>query len=60
MGGTLLVAATVPWMYDEGLAPVPAGQSGAGREAMDCRQLAGALGLELVPAKVEGVRRNSA
>ncbi|MER5185760.1 hypothetical protein ABT009_47260 [Streptomyces sp. NPDC002896] len=27
-----------------------------GGEAMDCRQLAAALGLELVPAKVEGVR----
>jgi hypothetical protein len=29
---------------------------GAGGEAMDCRQLAAALGLEPVPAKVEGVR----
>jgi hypothetical protein len=27
-----------------------------GGEAVDCRQLAAALGLELVPAKVEGVR----
>ncbi|MER5641296.1 hypothetical protein ABT095_30665 [Kitasatospora sp. NPDC002227] len=27
-----------------------------GREAMDCRQLAAALGLEVVAAKVEGVR----
>ncbi|MFJ3793163.1 hypothetical protein [Kitasatospora sp. NPDC090091] len=30
--------------------------SGSGEEAMDCRQLAVALGLEPVPAKVEGVR----
>jgi hypothetical protein len=29
---------------------------GSGGEAMDCRQLASALGLEPVPAKVEGVR----
>ncbi|MFG1812109.1 hypothetical protein [Streptomyces sp. NPDC049040] len=29
---------------------------GSGGEAMDCRQLAAALGLEPVPAKVEGVR----
>ncbi|KIX79628.1 hypothetical protein SF12_03680 [Streptomyces sp. MBRL 601] len=28
----------------------------AGGNAMDCRQLADALGLERVPAKVEGVR----
>jgi hypothetical protein len=28
----------------------------SGEGAMGCRQLAGALGLELVPAKVEGVR----
>ncbi|WP_199923494.1 hypothetical protein [Streptomyces sp. NRRL F-5123] len=30
--------------------------NGAGRNEMDCRQLAAALGLEPVPAKVEGVR----
>ncbi|MFF4331460.1 hypothetical protein [Streptomyces sp. NPDC001591] len=35
---------------------VLAGENGAGGEAMDCRQLAAALGLEPVPAKVEGVR----
>jgi hypothetical protein len=35
---------------------VLAGESGAGGDAMDCRQLAVALGLEPVPAKVEGVR----
>ncbi|CAL9663997.1 hypothetical protein SUDANB126_07140 [Streptomyces sp. enrichment culture] len=28
----------------------------AGGDTMDCRQLAAALGLERVPAKVEGVR----
>ncbi|MFD5065879.1 hypothetical protein [Streptomyces sp. NPDC058394] len=33
-----------------------AGGSGTCGEAMDCRQLAAALGLEPVPAKVEGVR----
>ncbi|MET9618599.1 hypothetical protein [Kitasatospora indigofera] len=33
-----------------------AGGNGPGGEAMDCRQLAVALGLEPVPAKVEGVR----
>ncbi|WP_150135861.1 hypothetical protein [Streptomyces hyaluromycini] len=31
-------------------------ESEAGREGMRCRQLAAALGLEVVPAKVEGVR----
>ncbi|WP_406404825.1 hypothetical protein [Streptomyces sp. NBC_00879] len=31
-------------------------QSEAGREGMRCQQLAAALGLEAVPAKVEGVR----
>lgn len=30
--------------------------AGSGGQALDCRQLASALGLELVPAKVEGVR----
>ncbi|MFJ9713905.1 hypothetical protein [Streptomyces sp. NPDC101234] len=38
------------------LMSVLAGGSGSGGEAMDCRQLAVALGLEAVPAKVEGVR----
>ncbi|MEU3521748.1 hypothetical protein ABZ770_42085 [Streptomyces sp. NPDC006654] len=38
------------------LVDVLAGGSGSGGEAMDCRQLAVALGLEAVPAKVEGVR----
>ncbi|MGE7433265.1 hypothetical protein [Kitasatospora sp. NPDC001175] len=33
-----------------------AGRSASCGEAMDCRQLATALGLEPVPAKVEGVR----
>ncbi|MFI8086612.1 hypothetical protein ACIF6L_38210 [Kitasatospora sp. NPDC086009] len=54
--------------WREGLAPtvlapdyqritdVLAGGNRAGGEAMDCRQLAGALGLEPVPAKVEGLR----
>jgi hypothetical protein len=32
------------------------GGGGSGSRAMDCRQLASALGLEPVPAKVEGVR----
>ncbi|MFB7499312.1 hypothetical protein ACFC09_32280 [Streptomyces sp. NPDC056161] len=35
---------------------VLAGGSGTRGEAMDCRQLAAAVGLEPVPAKVEGVR----
>lgn len=35
---------------------VLASGNGTGGEAMDCRQLASALGLEPVPAKVEGVR----
>ncbi|MFE0276232.1 hypothetical protein ACFWZY_29730 [Streptomyces sp. NPDC058992] len=38
------------------LVDVLAGGSGSGGEAMDCRQLAVTLGLEAVPAKVEGVR----
>ncbi|WP_457034396.1 hypothetical protein [Kitasatospora sp. P5_F3] len=33
-----------------------AGRDGSGSGAMDCRQLAAALDLEAVPAKVEGVR----
>ncbi|MFF4345703.1 hypothetical protein ACFY00_38085 [Kitasatospora sp. NPDC001540] len=33
-----------------------AGRNGSCGEVMDCRQLAAALGLEPVPAKVEGVR----
>ncbi|MGW1619129.1 hypothetical protein [Streptomyces sp. NPDC002172] len=50
-------------LEDSALAPdyrrlvdVLAGGSEPGGEAMDCRQLAMALGLEAVPAKVEGVR----
>jgi hypothetical protein len=50
-------------LEDSALAPdyrrlvdVLAGGSEPGGEAMDCRQLAVALGLEAVPAKVEGVR----
>jgi hypothetical protein len=31
-------------------------ESAAGREGMRCRQLAAALGLQAVPAKVEGLR----
>lgn len=31
-------------------------ESDAGREGMRCRQLAAAIGLEVVPAKVEGLR----
>lgn len=54
--------------WEEGFAPavlapdyrrimdVLAGGGGRGGEAMDCRRLATALGLEPVPAKVEGVR----
>ncbi|MFD5922246.1 hypothetical protein ACFVYP_36030 [Kitasatospora sp. NPDC058201] len=54
--------------WREGLAPavlapdyqrimdVLVGRSGPGGEAMDCRQLAAAVGLEPVPAKVEGMR----
>jgi hypothetical protein len=54
--------------WEEGLAPavlapdyqrimdVLAGGNGMRGEAMDCRQLAAGLGLEPVPAKVEGVR----
>ncbi|MEV7025512.1 hypothetical protein [Kitasatospora sp. NPDC093558] len=66
------LAAAVPGSvvphWREGLAPtvlapdyqrimdVLAGGSTAGWETMDCRELAVALGLEPVPAKVEGVR----
>ncbi|MFD3730363.1 hypothetical protein [Streptomyces sp. NPDC058632] len=54
--------------WEEGLAPavlapdyqrivdVLAGRNGMRGAVMDCRQLAAALGLEPVPAKVEGVR----
>ncbi|MFE7812575.1 hypothetical protein ACFU5P_11510 [Streptomyces sp. NPDC057433] len=54
--------------WEEGLGPavlapdyqrimdVLAGGNGMRGEAMDCRQLAAAVGLEPVPAKVEGVR----
>ncbi|MFE2727299.1 hypothetical protein, partial [Kitasatospora sp. NPDC059327] len=35
---------------------VLAGGNGPRGEAMDCRQLSAALGLETIPAKVEGVR----
>ncbi|MEU8934797.1 hypothetical protein AB0D30_33540 [Streptomyces sp. NPDC048409] len=54
--------------WQEGLAPtvlapdyqrimdVLAGGNGTHGKAMDCRQLAVAIGLEAVPAKVEGVR----
>ncbi|MFI6641523.1 hypothetical protein [Streptomyces sp. NPDC050504] len=35
---------------------IVAGHDGSGGVPMDCRQLAAALGLEPVPAKVEGVR----
>ncbi|MBB5940451.1 hypothetical protein [Streptomyces zagrosensis] len=35
---------------------IVAGRDGSGGGAMDCRQLAAALDLEPVPAKVEGVR----
>ncbi|MFJ1751938.1 hypothetical protein [Kitasatospora sp. NPDC088134] len=38
------------------LVDVLAGGSGSGGEALGCRQLAVALGLDAVPAKVEGVR----
>lgn len=54
--------------WEEGLSPavlapvyrrimdVLAGENGRRGEAMDCRQLAAAVGLEPVAAKVEGVR----
>ncbi|MEV0537968.1 hypothetical protein [Kitasatospora sp. NPDC050463] len=62
------VAAAVPGsvvpQWREGLAPAVLAPDyrrlvevlAASREEMDCRQLAAALGLEPVPAKVEGVR----
>lgn len=65
---TAAVPGSVVPHWEEGLAPtvlapdyrritdILAGGNGAGGEAMDCRQLAAALGLEPVPAKVEGVR----
>jgi len=65
---TAAVPGSVVPHREEGLSPtalapdyrrimdILAGGNGAGREAMDCRQLAAALGLEPVPAKVEGVR----
>ncbi|MFE1443774.1 hypothetical protein [Streptomyces sp. NPDC058739] len=54
--------------WQEGLAPmilapdyrritdILAGANGSGGEAMNCRQLAAAIGLEPVPVEVEGVR----
>ncbi|MET7889500.1 hypothetical protein [Streptomyces avermitilis] len=65
---TTAVTGSVVPRWDEGLAPtvlapdyrrimdVLAGGNGTRGEAMDCRQLAAAIGLEPVPAKVEGVR----
>ncbi|MFJ8096577.1 hypothetical protein [Streptomyces griseofuscus] len=65
---TAAVPGSVVLHWKEGLAPtvlapdyrritdIPAGGNGAGGEAMDCRHLAAALGLEPVPANVEGVR----
>ncbi|MFB7215507.1 hypothetical protein [Streptomyces sp. NPDC056255] len=65
---TAAVPGSVVPRWQEGLAPtvlapdhqrimdVLAGRSGTRGEAMDCRQLAAAVGLEPVPAKVEGVR----
>jgi hypothetical protein len=64
----VVVGGSVVPRWDEGLAPtvlapdyrrimdVLAGGNGTRGEAMDCRQLAAAIGLEPVPAKVEGVR----
>jgi hypothetical protein len=65
---TAAVPGSVVPHWQEGLAPtvlapdyqqimdVLAGASGTGGEGMDCRQLAAAIGLERVPAKVEGAR----
>ncbi|MER6443609.1 hypothetical protein ABT275_46345 [Streptomyces sp. NPDC001185] len=65
---TAAVPGSVVPHWQEGLAPtvlapdyrrimdVLAGGNGTHGEAMDCRQLAVAIGLEPVPAKVEGVR----
>ncbi|MFD9692929.1 hypothetical protein ACFWXO_45085 [Kitasatospora sp. NPDC059088] len=50
------LAATVLAPDYQRIMDVLAGGSRAGGEAMDCRQLAVALGLEAVPGKVEGVR----
>ena len=50
------LAATVLAPDYQRIMDVLAGVSGSRREAMDCRQLAAAVGLEPVPAKVEGVR----
>ena len=71
-GRPVKVTAAVPGSvvphWQEGLGPtalapdyqqimdVLAGGNGAREKAMDCRQLAAAVGLEPVPAKVEGVR----
>ncbi|MEU9744478.1 hypothetical protein [Streptomyces niveus] len=65
---TVAVPGSVVPHWQEGLAPtvlapdyqrimdVLAGGNGTHGDAMDCRQLAAAIGLEPVPAKVEGVR----
>jgi hypothetical protein len=65
---TAAVPGSVVPHWQEGLAPtvlapdyrrimdVLAGGNGTRGKAMDCRQLAAAIGLEPVPAKVEGVR----
>ncbi|GGY99502.1 hypothetical protein GCM10010300_49290 [Streptomyces olivaceoviridis] len=65
---TAAVPGSVVPHWQEGLAPtvlapgyqrimdVLAGGTGTHGEAMDCRQLAAIVGLEPVPAKVEGVR----
>ncbi len=66
---TAAVPGSVVPHWQEGLAPtvlapdyqrimdVLAGGNGTHGEAMDCRQLAAAVGLEPVPAKVEGCDR---
>lgn len=50
------LAATVLAPDYQRIMDVLAGGNGTHGEAMDCRRLAAAVGLELVPAKVEGVR----
>ncbi|MEV6212247.1 hypothetical protein [Kitasatospora sp. NPDC051914] len=50
------LAATALAPDHRGIMDVLAGGSGSDADAMDCRELAAALGLEVVPAKVEGVR----
>jgi hypothetical protein len=50
------LAATVLAPDYQQIMDVLAGGNGTHGEAMDCRQLAAAVGLEPVPAKVEGVR----